>query len=93
MKLVALVINKLLTPAVVIANAILPVPKLILRVLLLLELNIPVVHVNPLKSIVPATSVVSAALAVVSALPNVQVPPRPLKLILGVSVVLLVVIV
>ena len=54
---VAVAISRFVAAAVVVANTILPVPKLILRVLLLFELNVPVVKVNPAKSNVPAVSV------------------------------------
>ena len=43
--------------AVVCDNAIDPVPNAILRVLALVERNIPVVNVNPARSNVPAVSV------------------------------------
>ena len=56
-KPVAAAIDKLTVAAVVVANTILPVPNAILRVLELLELNMPVVNVNPPRSNVPAVSV------------------------------------
>jgi len=43
--------------AVVWVRAILPVPKVIDLVLALVELNIPVVNVNPANAIVPAVKV------------------------------------
>jgi len=56
-KPLALVIARLVVPAVVCANTILPEPNAIERVLLPEELNIPVVNVYPPKSNVPAVSV------------------------------------
>jgi hypothetical protein len=54
---VASVICNTVVAAVVCDNAIDPVPNAILRVLALVERNIPVVNVNPARSNVPAVSV------------------------------------
>ena len=59
---------------VVVANTILPVPNAIDRVLVLFELNMPVVKTNPAKSNVPLVNVVVAVATVVSAAANVVVP-------------------
>jgi len=61
-------------PAVVCDNAIDPVPKAIARVLVLLELNIPVVRVNPAKASVPAVNVVVPVTLILSAALRVVVP-------------------
>jgi len=54
---VAVAILNTVVAAVVCDNAIDPVPNAILRVLALVERNIPVVRVNPARSNVPAVSV------------------------------------
>ena len=59
-KLVTVGITRLTAAAVVVANTILPDPNAILRVLELLELNVPVVNVYPARSSVPAVNVVTA---------------------------------
>ena len=56
-KLVAVAISMLVAPTVVVDSTILLVPKLIPRVLLLLELNVPIVKLPPVKFNVPCTSV------------------------------------
>jgi len=72
---VAVAIDNTVVAAVVCANTILPLPKLIERVLVLLELNIPVVSVNPANAKVPDVNVVVAvAVANDNALPKVVVP-------------------
>ena len=73
-KLVAFAIPKLVSPAVVVARTILPDPNAILRVVVLLELKLPVVSVNPAKSNVPAVSVVCAVTPVAKAPASVVVP-------------------
>jgi hypothetical protein len=92
-KPVAVAISRLTVPAVVIANTILPEPNAILRVLELLEANVPVVSVNPPRAKAPFVKVVAAVAPIVNALPRVQPPPTPLNVIEGVSVTPLVVIV
>ena len=56
-KLVAVAIDKLVEPAVLVDNKILFVPNSIERVLALVELNVPVVRLNPFNVNVPAVSV------------------------------------
>jgi len=74
-KLVAVVIARLTVPAVVCANMMLLVPNAIERVLVLLELNIPVVRSLPFKSKVPEVNVVVAVAALnVNGPDNVVVP-------------------
>jgi len=58
-----------------------PVPKAIVRVLALLELNAPIVSVNVLRLSVPLVSVSERDAVVVSALPSVHEPPTPLNVI------------
>ena len=60
--------------AVVCANTIFPVPKLIERTFELVELNVPVVKVNPPKSNVPAVNVYVPVAVNVNDCPNVTVP-------------------
>ena len=62
--------------AVVLVSAMLAEPKVIARVLVLVELNIPVERVNPLSARVPWVRVV-VPLAVKAA-PRVTVMPEPL---------------
>lgn len=73
-KLVASAIDRLTAAAVVVANTILPEPKLIERVLVLVEANVPVVIVKPAKASVPAVNVVAAVAPTDSAPANVVVP-------------------
>jgi hypothetical protein len=54
---VAVAIDNTVAAAVVLVSVMLPVPKAIARVLVLLELKIPVLSVNPAKLIVPAVNV------------------------------------
>ena len=68
-------------------------PKAIERVLVLDELNIPVVNVNPFKVIVPFVNVVVSVTPVFNALPKLQLPPTPLNVIAPFIVTPLVVIV
>ena len=63
------------------------------RVLVLLELNMPVVRVNPFRVIVPFVSVVVRVAPRVSALPRLQLPPTPLNVMAPRMVTPLVVIV
>ena len=59
----------------VVANTILPEPNAILRVLELLEINVPVVNVYPARSNVPEVNVVATVAVVnVTAPANVVVP-------------------
>ena len=73
-KLVAVSILNTVVAAVVCVNAILPVPNAIARVLALLELNVPVVKVNPANANVPAISVYKPVAVNAYDLPNVTVP-------------------
>ena len=74
-KPMAIPILRLVAPAVVVANTMLPVPNAILRVLELVELNVPVVNVYPARSSVPAVNVVTAVAVVnVTAPASVVVP-------------------
>ena len=68
-------------------------PNAIERVLVLLELNMPVVRVNPFRVMVPAVNVVVRVAPVVSALPKLQLPPTPLNVMAPLMVTPLVVIV
>ena len=68
-------------------------PNAIERVLVLLELNMPVVKLNPFRVMVPAVSVVVRVAPVVSALPKLQLPPTPLNVIAPFMVTAFVVIV
>jgi hypothetical protein len=92
-KLLTLAIDNTKVAAVGWANTMLPVPKAILRTPAPLDENIPVVKLYPAKSNVPAVKVVVAVAPSVKALPNVQVPPAPFNIILGVRVTPFVVIV
>jgi hypothetical protein len=92
-KPVAVAIDKLTVAAVVVDNTMLLVPNAILRVLELLEANVPVVSVNPPRAKAPFVKVVAAVAPIVNALPRVQPPPTPSNVIEGVSVTPLVVIV
>ena len=91
--MVAVVINNTVEAAVVVVNTILPVPKLMLRVLILEEEKIPVDKVKPFNTIEPAVNVVVTLETVVNALPNVHSPPKPLNVIAPDMVVPFVVIV
>ena len=73
-KFVAVVMAKFTAAAVVVANTILADPKAIERALVLLELNVPVVSVNPFNDKLPLVSVVAAVAPRVNASPNVVVP-------------------
>ena len=68
-------------------------PNAMERVLVLLELNMPVVRVNPFRVIVPFVSVVVRVAPSVNALPRLQLPPTPLNVMAPRMVTPLVVIV
>ena len=68
--------------AVVLVSAMFPAPKVIARVLLLEELKIPVLKVNPARSSVPAVSVVVPVAPTVIASASVTVMPEPLIVVL-----------
>lgn len=65
---------KFTAAAVVVANTILLLPNAIDLVLVLLELNVPVVSVNPFSARLPLVNVVAAVAPRVNASPNVVVP-------------------
>lgn len=65
--------------AVVCDNTMLFEPNAMARVLVLLELKIPVVKLNPPRSSVPAVSVVVPVATREGLSPNVSVPPAKLK--------------
>ena len=93
-KLVAVDIVKFPTPGAVVDNTILPVPNAILRAVEPLDKNPPLaVNVKLAKFNVPAVKVVAPPVVNVNALPNVQVPPTPLKVIDAANATALVVIV
>ena len=75
---VAIAIDNTVVAAVVCANTILLEPNIIARVLVLVELNIPVVKLNPPKSNVPAVNVVVLVADKVNVAANVVVIPVPL---------------
>jgi hypothetical protein len=79
--------------AVVWARTILFDPNAIERTLVLFELNMPVVRVNPFRVIVPFVSVVVRVAPRVSALPRLQLPATPLNVMAPLMVTPLVVIV
>lgn len=85
--------SKFTTAAVVVANIILFEPKAIERVLELLELNVPVVKLNPFNVIAPFVNVVASVAPNVKALPKLQPPPTPLNVMAPFNVTALVVIV
>ena len=74
-KFVASAILSTVTPAVLCARTILVAPKAIALVLVLLELNMPVVRVNPPRFKFPEVSVVVPVVVKVSAAVSVVVPP------------------
>jgi hypothetical protein len=89
---VAVAIDNTVVVAVGWFNTILPVPKLIERVLELFELNIPVVKVNPAKFNVPLVNVVDAVLSASdNASANVVVPD--VLLIVNAAIVLVFVVI
>jgi len=92
-KLFTLAMSNTVVAAVVWASTMLFEPNAIARLLLLLELNMPVVNVNPFKVTVPFVSVVVSVAPVVSALPKLQLPPTPLNVIAPFMVTAFVVIV
>jgi len=71
---VAVAISRLIAAAVVVASTILLVPNVILRVLVLVELNVPVVKLYPPKFKVPAVNVYVQVAENANAAPNVTVP-------------------
>lgn len=81
-KLLAVAIASAVVPAVVPTNTMFCDPKVMARVLLLLELKIPVVNVKPLSAIVPAVNVNVFADPKVQASPSVKVEPEALNVML-----------
>lgn len=81
-KPVAVAIDKTVVAAVVLVSAMLPEPKEIARVLLLLELKIPVLKVKLARSSVPAVSVVVLVVSAVIASTSVTVPAAVLTVVL-----------
>ena len=79
--------------AVVCDNTILFEPNVITRVFALLELNIPVIKLNPFKIKDPLVNVVVSVTPVVNALPRLHAPPTPLNVTGALIVTALVVIV
>ena len=65
-------------PLLVLVNAMFAVPKVITRVLLLLELKNPAERVKPLRLIVPLVRVKAPAIPTVNASSKVTVIPEPL---------------
>lgn len=78
-KLVAVAISKTVVEAVVLVNAMFADPKVMERVLELLELKMPVLNVKVLSASVPAVSVNVLVAPSVQALPSVKVDPAALK--------------
>lgn len=74
MKFVASAMLKFTAAAVVVDKIILVEPKAIERALVLLELNVPVVSVNPFNDKLPLVSVVALVAPRVNASPSVVVP-------------------
>ena len=68
-------------------------PNAIARVLVLFELNTPVVKLNPFSVSVPFVSVVVRVTPVANALPRLQLPPTPLNVMAPFMVTAFVVIV
>ena len=81
-KLVAVDIAKKVIPSVALVNAMLPEPKAIARVLLLLELKVPVLKVKPASASVPCVRVKLLPVATVIASARVTVMPEPLTVVL-----------
>ena len=81
-KLVAVAILKTVVAAVVLVSAMFPAPKLIARVLVLLELKMPVLKVNTSRLRVPAVSVVVLVVPTVIAPASVTAIPEPLIVVL-----------
>lgn len=77
----AVAISSTTVAAVVLVSAMFPAPKVIARVLLLLELKMPVLKVNPARASVPAVSVVVLVVPAVIASASVTVPPEALTVI------------
>ena len=78
-KPVAVVMFNAVWPAVVFTNAMLPEPNAMARVVELLELNAPVVNVNPARANVPLPNDVVAVTDVLSAPARVVVPEELLR--------------
>ena len=81
-KLVAVDIDNTVAAAVVLVSAMLPEPKEIARVLLLLELKFPVLKVKFASARVPAVRVVVFVIPVVIASTSVTVPAAVLTVVL-----------
>ena len=91
-KPVAVAIDNTVVAAVVLVNAIFAAPKVIARMLLLLELKIPVLNVKPLRLRVPAVRVKVFAAPNVIALASVKVIPEPATFVLPIVLPALVIV-
>jgi hypothetical protein len=89
-KPVAVAIDNTPAAAVVLVSAIFPAPNAIARVLELVELNNPVLRVNPARSRVPAVNAVMLVVPTVIASASVTVIPVPLIVVLPSVLALLV---